>query len=337
VRIAVIAAFAASLLIGVATPSPAAAQEDATSSQDEDPARAEYQLGVDAYSAGRYREAVEHFEATHRLAPNPVLSYNIALAYDAMGAAANALRYYRDYLRAAPEAEDRNEVLASIRRLEKRLADWGVQQLTVMSTPSGAQLSVDGQSVGRTPWTGELTPNGHRVVVELTGYTPTTVDVTLSPDRAMDVTVALQTASGAAVAPAAEPAAVPPPSTPPPSSSPPPRRPNRGPDPLALGALSLGVGSFVGALLLERSRADAEADAVVAPTQVAAAAELDTIARRRTAARVMTGVGFGLVATSATLFIVHRRARQAEQRPSATLTAACAPTDCALLVSGRLP
>jgi tetratricopeptide (TPR) repeat protein len=127
------------------------AEERAPESANVELARAEYDLGAEAFAAGRFREAITHFEETNRLVPNPALAYNIALAYDSIGEVPSALRYYRDYLRALPNAEDRAEVIASIRRLEKRLAEWGVQQMTVTVKPAGAVVSVDGTRVGEAP------------------------------------------------------------------------------------------------------------------------------------------------------------------------------------------
>ena len=88
-------------------------------------ARALYQQGELAYKEGRYLEAARHFRQAARYEPNPVLSYNIALAYDAVGEVAEALRWYRDYLRRVPDAPDRDEVKANARRLENRAPEVG--------------------------------------------------------------------------------------------------------------------------------------------------------------------------------------------------------------------
>lgn len=312
------------------------AEERAPESANVELARAEYDLGAEAFAAGRFREAITHFEETNRLVPNPALAYNIALAYDSIGEVPSALRYYRDYLRALPNAEDRAEVIASIRRLEKRLAEWGVQQMTVTVKPAGAVVSVDGTRVGEAPWTGELTPGEHHLEVTAPGYAPASLDVTLTGNRSMDVRFELQVASGQTAAPSATaPARTPPPDAD--GSSPPRRQRARTADTVALGAAGLGAGALIGALLLERSRAAAEDDAVAATTQVAAAAELDTIAQRRTAARVTAGIGAALVATSVVIFAVDRGASRARRGQAAALDLGCGFEACAVTLRGRWP
>ena len=310
------------------------AEEPPPESANVELARAEYDLGAEAFAAGRFREAITHFEETNRLVPNPALAYNIALAYDSIGEVPSALRYYRDYLRALPNAEDRAEVIASIRRLEKRLTEWGVQQLTVTVKPAGAIVSVDGTRVGEAPWTGEITPGEHHLEVTAPGHAPASLDVTLTGNRAMDVTFELQAANGQPAAPGARvPARALPPDA---EGSPPPRRGGASAaDAVALGAVGLGAGALVGALLLERSRAAAEDDAVAAPTQVAAAAELDTIDQRRTTARVTAGIGAALIATGAVVFAVDRSPSRARRARSAALDVGCGLERCAVTVRGR--
>lgn len=308
--------------------------EAASTNPREQAAREEFARGAEAYAAGRYRQAVNHFAATQQLAPNPALSYNIALAYDAMGDSPSALRHYRDYLRAAPDAEDRLEVAASIRRLEQRLADWGVQQLTVTSSPPGAALLIDGRAVGITPWTGELAPGRHQLQAKLDDHVPASLTISLVEDRALDVNLELSAAPllGPEVMPPADSRA----STQGPSPSRRRRQLNRT-DAAALGTFTLGAGAFITALALEQARAAAEDDAKTAPTQVAAAAELDTINRRRLAARIATGVGAGLVTTGAILFAVGRRSRTGEDHAAVTVAIGAIDEAWGLRLGGKLP
>src|SRR5262245_53584141 len=62
-------------------------------------AQSRFEAGVAAYEDGRYREAVERFKEADRLAPSPLLSFNIAKVYEKMGDNRSALASYRDYLR----------------------------------------------------------------------------------------------------------------------------------------------------------------------------------------------------------------------------------------------
>lgn len=56
--------------------------------------------------------------------------------------------------------------------------------LAVLSTPPGAQVSLDGKAVGTTPWSGATTAGKHQLEVTLAGYKPVKKSVTLAPGRA---------------------------------------------------------------------------------------------------------------------------------------------------------
>ena len=133
-------------------------------------ARVLFEKAANAYRDGRFYEAVDTFLETNRLYPDPKLSFNVAKAFEGLGNQSAALRYYREYLRRSPEPSDKKEVAAHIEQLELSLSQKGVQQLTVSSTPEGATLTLDGQAVGLTPWTGESFAGKHRIVVEVAGY-----------------------------------------------------------------------------------------------------------------------------------------------------------------------
>src|SRR6185295_19141018 len=98
---------------------------------DKDAARDRFRQGAQAYSEGRFKDAIDLFFDADRLAPNPAFAYNIGLAYEELGDAANALRWYRSYLRDLPGAPDQAEVEPRIAAAEKHLRDRGVQQVTV--------------------------------------------------------------------------------------------------------------------------------------------------------------------------------------------------------------
>jgi hypothetical protein len=154
-------------------------------------ARELFNSGVKAYEQKRYRDAVDLFLQADSLTENPAFSFNIGIAYEDMGDAAMALRHYRDYLRQLPDAPDEDAVEARIERIEELLAAKGVQQVTVLSNPPNARITVDNITVGITPWTGELTPGRHVAVVDLIGYRSETRDFDLPRKRSIDVPVTM--------------------------------------------------------------------------------------------------------------------------------------------------
>jgi tetratricopeptide (TPR) repeat protein len=150
-----------------------------------------YEQAALAYSEHRYKDAILLFQQADGLRPNPAFSFNIGIAYEDMGDSAMALHYYRTYLRQLPKAADRDEVDQRIRRLERLLADKGLQQVTILSNPASAVVKLDGKPRGVTPWTGEVAAGLHTVMLSLNGYEDETREFDLPPTRAIDVPITL--------------------------------------------------------------------------------------------------------------------------------------------------
>jgi tetratricopeptide (TPR) repeat protein len=93
----------------------------------DDPAAAEakrhYEEGTKAFNLGEYPRAIAEFKATYNAKPDPLLLYNIAQSYRLAGDASQGLFFYKSFLRNMPDATNRKEVEAQIRKLEKQLAD----------------------------------------------------------------------------------------------------------------------------------------------------------------------------------------------------------------------
>jgi len=154
---------------------------------------------MDAYRRGHFRAAIEHFKEADRLAPSPRLSFNVALSYERMADAPNALAAYRDYLRRAPEAANVQTTSVRIAELELELQKSGVQQLSVLSHPAGANVLIDDLSRGVTPWTGELPPGPHRLLLRARGYADTVRSFELPVRHAIDLIYSLEPVAGAPV------------------------------------------------------------------------------------------------------------------------------------------
>ena len=133
-------------------------------------AKQRFDEGVTAFREHRYADAVEAFLKADALAASPALSFNIARSFERLDNPSSALRWYRDYRRRSPQAANAAEVEARISELGGKLAERGVQQLSVLSAPEGASVMIDERSVGVTPVTLELPPGRHRLHVRLAGY-----------------------------------------------------------------------------------------------------------------------------------------------------------------------
>lgn|SRR6185369_1130793 len=306
-----------------------APSDEAAMEQRRAAAKTKYQQGAEAYSAGHYKDAVDLFLAADQLAPSAPLSFNIARAYEKLSDDAGTLRWYRDYLRRNPDAANAASVRPLIAALAENLRKKGVQQLTVLTSPAGATVTVDDQPVGVTPWTGELPPGEHRLLLSLRGYADAEKAISLAADQPLDTNVRLEqqtqtnvqvVAPAAAAAPAAPAAAT----------------GDAGSHGKKLGivpwvTLGAGAAALGGALTFEILRRSAESDAKAADTQIEYQDHLQTMQGRQTAARVFLGTGAALLLTGGVMLLLDRDA------PSAPVSAGlmCLPGGCGATARGN--
>jgi len=102
-----------------ATAPPEAPKEDPKLEQ----AMVSYDLGKKAYNAARYEDALEHFQEAATRYASPDFQYNIGLCYERLDKPEEAVRAFRTYLRAKPEAKDRPNVEDRIFQLEKQIEE----------------------------------------------------------------------------------------------------------------------------------------------------------------------------------------------------------------------
>jgi tetratricopeptide (TPR) repeat protein len=318
--------YAFGLLVAILTLSLPAAADPGSGSAEASPealraeAKTKYEEGAQAYSAGRFKDAVDFFLAADHLSPSAPLSFNIARAYEKLADDADALRWYRDYLRRSPNAENGESVRALIATLAASLQRKGIQQVTVLSSPMGATVTIDDHPVGVTPWTGETAPGSHRLLLSGRGYADAERTIELPADVPLDVTVEL-TRQSPTQAPSA--------STAPSPAGPPPGR-KLGIVPwVTLGAGGAALGA---ALTFEILRRSAESDAKKhADVQLPYQQSLETEQSRQTVARVFLGAGGALVAAGGLMLLIDRPA--APRSASAGLL--CVPGLCGVTARGR--
>lgn len=304
-----------------------APSDEAAMEQRRAAAKTKYQQGAEAYSAGHYKDAVDLFLAADQLAPSAPLSFNIARAYEKLSDDAGALRWYRDYLRRNPDAANAANVRPLIAALAENLRKKGVQQLTVLTSPAGATVTVDDQPVGVTPWTGELAPGEHHLLLSLRGYADAEKTVSLVADQPLDANVRLeqqQLPSNVPVVAA--------PSAPPPPVAPAADTAAHGKKLGIVPWVTLGAGAAAlgGALTFEILRRSAEDDAKAADTQIEYQEHLQTMQGRQTAARVFLGTGGALLLTGGLMLLLDKDA------PSHPVSAGllCLPGGCSATARG---
>jgi tetratricopeptide (TPR) repeat protein len=311
------------LQLGVAKAQATPPPQPRTETHDAKPlAKARYEQGVEAYNAGQFANAVEHFLAADRLVPSAALSFNVARAYEQLAQPALALRYYRDYLRreTVPANTNTEAARARVAALEEVLMARGQQQLTVLSEPEGATLTVDGSFVGATPCTFELAPGAHQLALSKIGYQSAERAIELPATRASELRFTLPALSSAPVAPR------------PISASPvPTAAPSAQPGPSSFGAwpwITLGAGGVsllcAGAFELSRRSAESDAETPELP-QIAVRERIDAMHARQTTARALAVVG-GALSVTGGLLVLLDPARAQSKRSTAVL--ACDSHSC---------
>lgn len=102
-------------------PRPALAEDDKAA------AKAHYEQGTKLYNLGEFADAEKEYRAAYMATPDPVLLFNIAQCARLQGHFDDALKLYRSYLRARPEAANRADVEGFIydaeQQKESRLAN----------------------------------------------------------------------------------------------------------------------------------------------------------------------------------------------------------------------
>ncbi|AUX24962.1 uncharacterized protein SOCEGT47_055030 [Sorangium cellulosum] len=146
---------------------PGAAEAEALT----DKARQLYDEGLAALDQSRWVEAHASFLAAWRIERHYQIASNLGVAELRLGKYRDAAEHLSWYLREAPATRvtqrQRAEVL-----LKEALAK--VAAITVKTEPEGAEVTVDGAEMGRTPLALPvfLEPGQHMIQVELDGYKP---------------------------------------------------------------------------------------------------------------------------------------------------------------------
>ncbi|MDP1822699.1 MAG: PEGA domain-containing protein [Archangium sp.] len=182
-------------LMLAAPPAPKKAAPGAAESGDVKKAKDLFQWGQKLYKQARYAEAIAKFEEAYTVRPHPVIYFNIGKCWEQLGETAKALRAFRDYLRLAPDAKDKETVSDAIANLERRLREKGMQQLMVFADPPSARISVDGKELGTSPVSVELIAGNHSLSVSAEGFEKVDRSFVMQTTRATEMTISLRPVS----------------------------------------------------------------------------------------------------------------------------------------------
>lgn len=159
-------------------------------------ARRAYAEGTEHFNAGRFAEALASFERAFAMRSNPVVLKPIAECHERLGHVPEAIAALERYLRELPTAGDHAQLEARLAALRQRPA-----RVSVMSSPEGAQIVIDGEPrPQRTPSDVEVPPGHHRISATLPGYRATEREFDTSPGAAVSMDVTLERVTAGAVA-----------------------------------------------------------------------------------------------------------------------------------------
>lgn len=132
---------------------------------------------------------------------NPLRQLEIARAYERLDDVSAALAAFREYLLQADPGSDRvqrSEAQGRVAALAARLAERGLQQVSVQTTPRGATVMIDGKELGSSPFYVDLKPGSHRIEFRLAGYQAAAYEFELPLQQPLNIAVGLVAIRGGA-------------------------------------------------------------------------------------------------------------------------------------------
>ena len=165
-------------------PGPAPTTDDAAAG-----AKRHFLQAVALYNDGNFDAALAEFLAAYRTKPQGFILYNIGLTYKSLFLYNDSIRTLEQYLREETKLapERRAEVEQVLREMQALLAKV---ELSIL--PDGANVKVDGRTIGKAP-IGQYLLAAGRHVLEVTadGYTPQTKEVMVTAGAPMALTITL--------------------------------------------------------------------------------------------------------------------------------------------------
>jgi len=176
-------------------------------------AKAHFDKGQSLYLRAMYDEAALEFMSAYEAKPFPAFLFNAAVCYEKARLYDRAIDFFRRYLAESPTANDRGAVTMRLTQLA-RLATGAAPRpgpggpgsqpasapdaaaalgpldtkglVVVESKPAGALVYFDSKlhgPIGRTPWSGTLSSEDHKIIIEAKGFKPIVHIVRPGTDR----------------------------------------------------------------------------------------------------------------------------------------------------------
>jgi hypothetical protein len=214
-----------------------------------DAARKAYGDGEKAYTAGDYSKALDNFKKAYELIPTPHAQFWIGMSLAQLNRGDEAVKELEALLANPDASKIGDDKIAEAKKKLDELKSKMVGEVSIATTPPGAQVTVDGQpQMGESPMTLKLTPGRHKISVAASGYESKEMEIEIKAGDKLDQKIELaEKAAAGPATPPPEPA--PAPVTPPPEpAAPPAEKKSKVPAYVTLGIAGAGavVGTFFG-------------------------------------------------------------------------------------------
>ena len=155
-------------------------------------ARQHFKQGVEQFDQRRFGDALTEFEQSYTLFPVYSTLYNVGQVHVALGHPVQAIDAYEKYLvqgGASVPADQRARVESELKTQRERVGD-----IKLDVTPEGAEVRVDGESVGQAPLKNaiKVAAGHHRVEAMLDGYRTERSEVDVSGQGHIEMMFKLQ-------------------------------------------------------------------------------------------------------------------------------------------------
>lgn len=151
-----------------------------------------FKTGVELFDERKYAEALAEFEQAYALQPHPLVLYNLAGAHRALSQYDQAVDFYNRFLIEGPGKVSEAQLARGREELDDLIRL--VARVDVTTKPEGAQVLVDGRTLGDTPLTEALIlgPGDHTVRATLDGHEPAERKIRVAAGDTLRVEFALE-------------------------------------------------------------------------------------------------------------------------------------------------
>lgn len=146
------------------------------------------------YGQGLYEQAIAKFSEAYTLSKDHQILYSMAVSHQQLRQWEQCVTVMEDFIAKSPPGPSPTLDRAKNTRDSCEARIETDQELSITTTPPGANVFVDNKNVGvkgQTPFKMTLRPGKHRIWIELDGYEPVMQDIEVQKREPFNMTVAL--------------------------------------------------------------------------------------------------------------------------------------------------